>query len=384
MPKPYAVPAVAALWVGIERTHGPLGFAWLTLGDAGTSMSLPMRLAPILGVYGLSFAFAMMSATLALIALRRRRIELLPVASLLVLFALPDLPALESGRASAVVVQPNLSESLEWTTESAEQMRSRLLMLSAQEALRPGASKPDLILWPEVPAPIYYDSDPALRQQVHRLAQLTGSFLLFGTVAHTPEGAPLNSAVMVGPEGRRIDRYDKIFLVPFGEFVPALFSFVNKISSEAGDFAAGSRIVVFPVDSRHVATFICYESAFPHLVRQFAVRGAQLFVNLSNDGYFGDRAAREQHLRLVRMRAAENRRWILRSTNNGITASVDPAGRVRQVLPSWSEQVGRLTYSYVSDQTLYSRWGDWFAWICLILGILFAAASQLPSYTARR
>jgi apolipoprotein N-acyltransferase len=183
---------------------------------------------------------------------------------------------------------------------------------------------------------------------------------------------------MVAPEGRRIDRYDKIFLVPFGEFVPALFSFVNKISSEAGDFAPGSRIVVFPVDSRHVATFICYESAFPHLVRQFAVQRAQLFVNLSNDGYFGDRAAREQHLRLVRMRAAENRRWILRSTNNGITASVDPAGQVREVLPSWSEQVGRLTYSYVSEQTPYSLFGDWFAWTCLLLGLGLVAISRVP------
>jgi apolipoprotein N-acyltransferase len=233
MPKWYAIPAVAALWVGIERTHAPLGFAWLTLGDAGTSMSLPLRLAPILGVYGLSYAFAMMSTALALIALRRRRIELLPVVLLLAVFVLPALPPLEPGTASAVVVQPNLSEAQNWTTESAEQMRRRQLMLSTREALRPGAPKPDLILWPEVPAPIYYESDAAFREQVHQLARLTGSYLLFGTVAHAPDGAPLNSAVMVGPQGRRIDRYDKIFLVPFGEFVPALFSFVNKISSEA-------------------------------------------------------------------------------------------------------------------------------------------------------
>ena len=256
-------------------------------------------------------------------------------------------------------------------------------MLSTQEALRPGAPKPDLILWPEVPAPIYYESDSAFREQVHQLAQLTGAYFLFGTVAHTRDGLPLNSAVMVAPEGRLIDRYDKIFLVPFGEFVPSLFSFVNKISSEAGDFAPGSRIVVFPVGSHQVATFICYESAFPHLVRQFAGHGAQLLVNLSNDGYFGDRAAREQHLRLVRMRAAENRRWVLRSTNNGITASVDPAGRVREALPSWSEQVGRLSDSYVSSRTPYSMSGDWFAWGCLALGLALVVVSQFPASRSR-
>lgn len=380
MPAPWAVPAVAALWVGIERTHGPFGFTWLTLGDAGTDMSLPMRLAPMVGVYGLSFGFAMLAAAIALIALRRPRIQLVPLAALLVLYVLPPLPEPEPGSQSAAIVQPNISETEEWTTVSAERMRQRLLIRSTEEAIRPGAPKPELILWPEVPAPIYYDADPQFREQTAQLARLTGAWFLFGTVAHTRKGEPLNSAAMVAPAGNLVDRYDKMFLVPFGEFVPKIFSFVNKISSETGDFAEGSRIVVFPVGDHKVATFICYESAFPHLVRQFANSGAGLFVNLSNDGYFGDRAAREQHLKMVRMRAAENRRWIVRSTNNGITSSIDPAGRVVTVLPSWKELTGRLPYSYEQSRTPYTASGDWFAWGCLGIGLAAALASQIPSY----
>src|SRR5260370_39612821 len=126
---------------------------------------------------------------------------------------------------------------------------------------------------------------------------------------------------MVNPSGGIVARYDKIKLVPFGEFVPPAFAWVNRITKEAGDFAPGNRVVVFSMGEHRAGAFICYESAFPDLVRQFARGGAEVLLNLSNDGYFGFSAAREQHLALVRMRAAENRRRILRATDDGITPS---------------------------------------------------------------
>jgi apolipoprotein N-acyltransferase len=166
-----------------------------------------------------------------------------------------------------------------------------------------------------------------------------------------------------------VDRYDKIKLVPFGEFVPDIFGWVNRITKEAGDFQAGNRVVVFPVGEHRIGAFICYESAFPDLVRQFAHGGAALLVNLSNDGYFGHTSAREQHLELVRMRAAENRRWILRATNDGISAQIDPAGRVLFRAQPFQELAAAVTYRYLSNQTLYTRYGDWFAWSCLGIGL---------------
>jgi apolipoprotein N-acyltransferase len=166
-----------------------------------------------------------------------------------------------------------------------------------------------------------------------------------------------------------VDRYDKINLVPFGEFIPPPFGWVNRITKEIGDFAPGNRIVVFPVDGHRIGAFICYESAFPDLVRQFARNGAEALVNLSNDGYFGHTAAREQHLALVRMRAAENRRWILRGTNDGITAAVDPAGRVSFRAPPYVELSAIVDYNYNRQLTPYTRFGDWFAWSCLAIGL---------------
>ncbi len=360
MPRPWAIPAVAALWTGIEFTHGPLGFAWLDLGNAGIGMPVPMRLAPITGVYGLSFVFAMLACSVALIVLRRPRIQIAWVIALPLLVALPSAPAPAQGTEHALLVQPNIDPEMTWTTSILGRVERDLALLSHVPGER-------LIIWPEVPAP-FYPSQTAFRDYTAQIAQSEHAYFLFGGVAYTTAGAPLNSAFLIAPSGLMIDRYDKIKLVPFGEFVPSIFAWVNRISKETGDFAPGNRIVVFPVGEHHIGAFICYESAFPGLVRQFARGGAELLVNLSNDGYFGHSAAREQHLELVRMRAAENRRWILRGTNDGITAVIDPAGRITYRAPPYRELAAAVTYRYLSNQTIYTRFGDWFAWACLGAG----------------
>src|SRR5271165_7172252 len=334
LPMRYAIPAIAALWVGIERTHGMFGFAWLCLGNAGIDMALPMRLAPFTGVYGLSFVFMLLSAGAAVVILRRARKELLWLTPTLALFLLPNLPERRHGDQTAVLVQGNVSEDQEWTPPAAEQMRESLVALSLEQAL---GGHPRIIVWPERPGPLYYYRDAALRNSVTELARLTGAWLLFGAVTETPQGGVLNSAVLLDPAGQFVDRYDKVNLVPFGEYVPKAFDFVNRITKEAGDFVPGSRLVVFPMGEHKLGTFICYESVFPAQVRQFVKQGADLLVNLSNDGYFGHTAARNQHLKIVRMRAVENRRWLLRATNDGITAVIDPVGRISESLPPYTE-----------------------------------------------
>jgi len=153
-------------------------------------------------------------------------------------------------------------------------------------------------------------------------------------------------------------------LVPFGEFVPWPFkTLVEKVSSEAGDFAAGRAQSTLPMGDHRIGAFVCYESVFPDFVRRFAAGGAELFVNISNDGWYGRSAARYQHLKIVRMRAAENRRWILRATNDGVTAAIDPAGRARVLLPSYTVGAAETGYSWIRPTTFYSRHGDWFVWL---------------------
>jgi apolipoprotein N-acyltransferase len=258
------------------------------------------------------------------------------------------------------------------------QLQQRMVLLSEP------ANAP-LIVWPEAPAP-FYPSDPLFRKYVGNLARDAQARILIGAVGRTPAGEPLNSAFLFEEDGSMsAERYDKIRLVPFGEYIPNAFGWVNRITHEIGDFVPGTRVVTFPLDTHKLGAFICYESAFSDLVRQFTKAGANVLVNLSNDGYFGHSAAREQHLELVRMRAAENRRWILRATNDGITAMIDPAGREIARLPLYTQTSAVFGYNFETEMTPYVRFGDWFAWTCLgFSGVLVAGLNYGVSRVRRR
>ena len=361
---PYALPAVAALWTGLERTHATFGFAWLDLGNAGISMSVPLRLAPIVGVYGLSFVFAMLATAVACLILRYPRMRLLPLFLLPLLWLLPSVPEAMPAHESALVVQPNINPDIQWTALERERAEERLSLLSQ-------VFPAPLVIWPELPAPLYFYDDRDFHEAATNIAR-HGSFFLFGTVAYTGEHQPLNSAVLLKPDGSEAGRYDKIDLVPFGEFIPPLFSFVNRITQEAGDFVPGQNIKVLSAAGHHLGVFICYESAFPDLVRRFTAKGADVLINLSNDAYFGHSEARVQHLALVRMRAVENRRYIIRATDDGITAVINPAGQVIQQLKPFQEMAATVKFGTVNTTTFYARHGDWFAWSCLLVGIALA------------
>ncbi len=377
--RPQALLGIPALWTGIERIPSWFSYTWLTLGNAGIDLIIPMRLAPYTGVYGLSFIFAFLGTGVALAMLRRPRRELLWMSPVLLLYMLPSLPAPQLGTNSAVTLQPSIAERPDWTAEQVTSLHRKLEYLTLQSALAANLPPPNLILWPEVPAPVYYFDDETLRARLRNTAVLARVPIVMGTVARAPDGAPLNSALYLAAGGELQGQYDKIHLVPFGEYVPWPFNgLTRKITNEVGDFQPGSKLVVFP---NKAGVFICYESAFPHQVRELAKAGAEVFANLSNDGYFFKTAAREQHLSLVRMRAAENRRWVLRSTNDGITAAIDPAGRVAERYPAFTELAGRLRYSDISDKTFYTEHGDVFAWSCLGLALVMVALSQLPNFS---
>jgi apolipoprotein N-acyltransferase len=354
----WAVPATAALWTFFEWTHQYTGFTWLLLGNATIDWPYITRIAPIAGVYGISFVLALVSA-----AIVKRQCAWLAV--LLIPAVLPTLPGPQPTHQTALVVQPNIPEEEQWTVTSIERMDRRLAQLSTPQ------QPVDFIVWPEVPAPIY-DTDaglPAIAERAH-------AKFLAGVVSRASDGAPLNSALLLSSEGRVISKYDKVNLVPFGEFVPWPFELITrKISSEAGDYRAGTRAVV----AEKVGTFICYESVFPTYIRQFARDGAQVYFNISNDGWFGKSAARFQHFEIVRMRALENRRWLIRSTNNGISAAIDPAGRVTAQAPPYREATASFGFNYEPSTTFYTRNGDWFLWVCGVLSAIGLVPVRRPA-----
>ena len=180
-----------------------------------------------------------------------------------------------------------------------------------------------------------------------------------------------NSAALVSPSGDWGPRYDKIHLVPFGEYVPFkdFFSFAGGLTKEVGDFSRGSSREPLPAGDQKLGVFICYESIFPDDIRQFAANGAQVFVNVSNDGWYGDSGAYAQHLKQARMRAVENARWLLRDTNTGVTASIDPFGRVVASTPRKLRNVLQAPYVLSDETTFYTRHGDWLAYVCAIISV---------------
>jgi apolipoprotein N-acyltransferase len=189
-----------------------------------------------------------------------------------------------------------------------------------------------------------------------------------------------NSATFFREDGTYGGRYDKIHLVPFGEYVPykPLFFFAGHLL-DGLPFIPGTQRVLFGDRGRKYGVFICYESIFGDEIRQFVGRGAQVLVNLSDDGWYGDTSAPWEHLDMVRMRAIENNRWVLRSTNTGVTASIDPYGRVIDQMPRHVRGALLAKFDFIDGTTFYTLHGDWIAWICAALTALLVGASLLRS-----
>ena len=248
---------------------------------------------------------------------------------------------------------------------------------------------PGIVIWPEVPAPFSFTEQP-FAERAQRIAQDSGNYFLVGVVdwKRDPEGKWLasNSADLLNPQGQRIFGYDKIHLLPFGEYVPlrGWLTFAKKLTADISDFTPGSTYGVAQIPEGKFGVFICYEAIFPSEVRQFTANGAQLLVTISNDGWFGRSSAPEQHMAMARVRAVENRRWLLRDTNNGYTESIDPYGRTAAQLPLDIRGQLDAPYDFRGDLTPYARFGDWFSWLCVLvtvalLGVVIASRKKVPS-----
>ncbi len=368
---PWAVLAVAALWVALEGSYQHFFFTWLQLGNAAVDFPLPhaLRLAPWTGIYGPSLVFAAANAAVAVAVLQRSARPLLGLLPLAGLVLLPALPAPGPQRDVARLVQPNVHPDLikaGWLAENGTAHLAKMLEMS--QASSAGAP-PTLLVWPEYPVSAYYFDDRASRAFLERVARESGAAFIFNTISFEDgdRARPQNSSVTLDRNGERLSSYSKIHLVPFGEFVPWPFHlFVEKITMEAGMFRPGNQISVAIVGTHGIGTFICYESVFANSIRKFTRNGAELLVNISNDSWYARSAARDQHLLVARMRAVENGRWILRATNDGITTAIDPAGRVVAALPSYVQDTLDVGFDYRSELTGFVRHGEWLWWICLL------------------
>ena len=399
----YALLAVPFVWVAVELARARItGFPWDLLGYAQVDNLVLTRLAPLGGVMLLSFVIAAVSTLCAAawLAGNQRRRWSFALGGLVLAAALQAgvayHPPADAATHVATLLQENLVpgamgreaerlptlEKYRQFTAWSKSPRTPVSKGSPEIYWLPVPAdvKSELIVWPEAPAD-FFTHDPVFRAEVGALARETQTPVISGSVGvdfdPRAEGGyhEFGSAAVFDKDGNYFGRYDKIHRVPFGEYVPykSLLFFAGKLTAGSGRTEAGTQHTVFHLNGHSVGIFICYESIFGDEVREFVKNGADVLVNISDDGWYGDTGAPWQHLDMERMRAIENHRWILRDTNTGVTTSIDPHGRGIFSTPRHVRAAFAFPFDYRSDITFYTRHGDWFAWLCAL--ITFAAVA---------
>lgn len=401
-------------WVVAElaRAHILSGFPWANLGYSQFSVLPVIQIADITGVYGVAFLIVLVNATIVELfenlagsgtfGLVRRRpapsnVRLILSASLAVGLALgygwsvlarpertvpPGTPKLRFA-----LLQGNIPQDLKWDAASQQETVNLYTVLVSEVSRGPAA--PQLIVWPETAAPFYFEQDGTLQEKVRSVVRRTKVYHLVGAPAYEKiDGrvAYYNRAYLLSPEGATLEHYDKIHLVPFGEYVPlsSVLFFVRRLAEGIGTFYPGERHTVFEIPQGRFGTLICFEVIFPNLVRRFVKGGAQFLVNITNDAWFGRSAASAQHLSMAVFRAVENRVPLIRAANTGITAVVDPFGRVVQATDLFVRTHVTETIPVVAEPgALYTRIGDLFAYACSFGLILVAVVGRLRSGPGR-
>ncbi len=379
------VSASPFLWVTQEYILSmfPLGgFPWQLLGYSQLPFLPAIQIADITGVYGVSFLVVMVNAGFYRLLKRPPgwRREVAAVGTILVLclvyglFQLHRYPPEGSSSKKGIqtlIVQGNIDQGLKWD----ERFRMETIEIYRNLSLKNGKNA-DLIIWPETAVPLYYQSNEKYRPIIQDVVRRTGAYLLFGSPGWDQKGGEtryFNSAFFLDPQGRTVGRYDKVHLVPYGEYIPmrSWMPFLNPLVQSIGDFTPGERVAPIDTELGKIGVLICFESIFPPLSRAMVRQGAWLLVNLTNDAWHGWTSEPYQHLSMSQMRSVENRRPSARATNTGITAFIDEAGRFQETLGLFRTGVLRRSISSTREgQTFYTRFGDAFAIFCLIVSIL--------------
>jgi apolipoprotein N-acyltransferase len=286
-----------------------------------------------------------------------------------------ELPPHQRPPVRILALQPNVPMTI---VKSAEEMRlltERHLTMS-EELLSQSADDgmPRLLIWPESPMNFEYARNADFQTLVADFAREHRTALLFNSQEPAPQDGIYNSAILVNEEGKLVGQYDKIRLLPFGEYVPLprWLPGASLITAIVGDFTPGANYTLFRVDELQTGVFICVESAYPSIARAFTQAGADVLINISNDGYLGRTAVMRQHLGNAIFRAVENGRPVIRVTNSGITAFIDERGEVGDETAPFQETTRSWTIDRYGDETtFYTRHGDLFVLMIAVISVLW-------------
>jgi apolipoprotein N-acyltransferase len=380
-------------WVALEyvRSFMLTGFPWGIVGYSQFNRLHIIQISDMFGVYGISFLVVLFNAAAYVMILwlakrqwrgqmvKRRDLAmavLMPVVfiGLTLAYGSKRMHAVDEAMAGAAstrvaVVQGNIDQARKWDPAFQISTTKKYVNLTLAAA----KYKPDLIVWPETATPFFFEASPKLTRLVTDAVRQTGAYLLVGSpsVQGPPDDRSLyNSAYIVAPDGLAGGRYDKVHLVPFGEYVPlkGLLSFAGKMVAQVGDFSSGEkgRTLAWRDKGPPIGVQICFEIIFPGLSRSLVKHGAGLLVNLTNDAWFGRSSAAFQHFTMTVFRAVENRRTLVRCANTGISGFIDPVGRIVERSELFEDAVIEKTVPVLKTTTIYTRMGDVLPLACLI------------------
>jgi apolipoprotein N-acyltransferase len=369
-------------WIACQvlRRFPPFEFTWNGVASAFVDWPWLMASVPVWGATGLGCCVvAVGSALWAFLrpGTRREGVIVALVAGGLLVFAVIIAPS-PSPVGSAVTfaaIQPGTSLKEKWDPTQSRDIARRVWTMTEEAALK-GA---EIVLWPEGAVPYRVDNDPAYRAALEGLAAEREVEIVLNSIASTSDGGYANSAYLVTGSGLSPVRYDKIHLVPFGEFVPrwARFAFTESLVREVGAFTPGESVVLLPARAP-LGVAICFEVVFPDLVAAQARAGAEVLTTLTNDGWYGFSWAPRQHFVQVRLRAAEAGRWYARAALTGISGFVDPSGRVHSMLDVGETGIVIAEIQPLSGLTPRARWGDWWAVLCVIVTFAGVVGARVP------
>lgn len=381
---PAALWLLPVVWVAVEyvRTYGSLGFPWVALANTQTDYLLPMQNAAITGIYGISFWVVLLN--ILLLELLRSRDRRLPALLLALALLLPWgtgwllLPPIQPGSLRVAVIQPNVNAAEKWNPDLRQRIFAQLHNMTRAVAV----DSPDVVFWPEAAAPTYLRRGG--RRYLRDIQQLAAD-IRAPVVTGMPDFERLsrdevryyNSIGYIDSTGLRAT-YEKIRLVPFAERMPPLFGWlkiIDLLGIKLGEFASGESYTVFEAGGATFSVGICLETTFPDVYRHFARAGAGFLVGAVNDGWYnnGLSSGPYQHAAQFRYRAIELRRPVLRVANTGISMVVDSGGRVTRQLALNQEGSFSVDIAPSTRPTFYSRFGDVFAWLNLLVGLSLSA-----------
>jgi apolipoprotein N-acyltransferase len=382
---------LAALWVGLEYGRAELltGFPWCLLGYTQSRHLALIQMANLTGVYGVSFliilanllvyGFLINRSCLKKKTLKWEALVFILLLSASLIYGNQTLAKIEKteksrGTVKIAVIQGNIDQSVKWLP-SYQQATVRIYQDLSKSIY---AFKPDLMVWPETSVPLFFQEQNELTASISTVAQESGADLIFGSPAYQIQenrsNQYYNRAYHLDPSGKVIDYYDKVHLVPFGEYVPLkkLLFFVERLVTAAGDFVPGAEIKPVQLQNHKAGVLICFESIFPEIARTHVRQGADLLIILTNDAWYGRTSAPYQHFDMAVFRAIENQRPVIRAANTGISGFIGPQGRILQqsglFIPA---ALSREMTLGPSHQTFYTRHGDWFAGILAGLSLFY-------------